>query len=263
MGYETTTSRLYECLVAETRGIVALPTVLGSSDVFANALKRVTIDPSKLSPGAIQAIEDMFANKIQLQIESSGSIMRSDVAHPRASLIQLTLRKGVYSSSKFKNDGNALFGFESVEFWLSVLKTHLRKESETTSLIYIVGTHLDHVDSSPEAQKFRQQKISSLVRKLNISIPVRSFEISLQSIGTALLPGVVDFKRTVLSDITQLSHMGNIVPSTYVAVEKTILDLRATTKCLFFFRHDANLSRSHHASVSVEGTIASLASIIH
>jgi len=120
-------------------------------------------------------------------------------------------------------------GLESLDFWLKSLSSHLNQNycddnGKPYYSIIIIGTFLDSIvndNRSDEDKNLRQTKIMEIYDKNGLKSPPFYFEVSCSTLEN------IDELREIIFNIS-LSHsyMGENVPIGYLAIEKSIYELR-------------------------------------
>ena len=230
MGGRPSGNCFYECLQAEVRGIVTMPDAIRTKGDFEDWTMGERIDLSIVSEDWMMKIESLFTkSKIQLVINSKTTLTgnrgrRRSIASDHR--IQMKFKDGVYSSSRrLSNTSSSLHGIESVDFWLRNLAVHLNaSKSESSSVLFIVGTHLDRAGG---LSGIRHERVMEAVRRVGIKVPVFVNEISIYPMDGVdeLMPGVTKLKDALYESIRGLPHMGEKVPKSYMQVLSQIQSL--------------------------------------
>ena len=225
----------YECLKAELRGIMPLPAAIKTRQDFDIWVSKNLSEQSLQTAMSLSKIEQLFENRLKIIVEdatSAASASSIDATNRKSSIkitqIRMLVENGIFTSKRHKSTGSALSGLDSLEFWLENLAIHLNKahpatstSSSNSSLIFIVGTHLDQAVGSTH---MRSESVLDIVKRLNIQIPVSIHEISLYPMEGCpeLMPGLTRLRLELYDGIRKLPHMGEKVPKSYLQVMKGI-----------------------------------------
>jgi len=120
-------------------------------------------------------------------------------------------------------------GLESLDFWLKSLSSHLNQnycdeKGKPFYSIIIVGTFLDSIindNQNDEDKNLRQTKIMEIYDKNGLKSPPFYFEVSCSTLEN------IDELREIIFNVSfSHSYMGENVPIGYLAIEKSIYELR-------------------------------------
>jgi len=114
-------------------------------------------------------------------------------------------------------------GLESLDFWLKSLSTHLNQnycdeKGKPLYSIIIVGTFLDLIDDQSEDRK---SKVMEIYDKNGLKSPPFYFEVSCST-----LENIEELREIIFNVSLSHSYMGENVPVGYLAIEKSIYELR-------------------------------------
>jgi hypothetical protein len=211
----------YECLQSELRSLFTMPDAIRTKDLFSKWYHQHIGDEASMArASSLKELESLFEGHIKIIIEAGDEFIQSPVSATDVSyIIRMQYIDGVYSSARHKRGNPLLGGLDGLEFWLTNLKAQLPARLEN-SCLFIVGTHLDEAPGTP---RDRQDLVLNLVERLDITWPVRVFEVSCYPIETEVdpLPGVREFRDELLDTIKKLPHMGEEIPRSYLEVLRT------------------------------------------
>jgi hypothetical protein len=220
MGRKSDDHGLYECLSAEMRCIMSkYPRGIGSKQAFEDFIRQHRMNIDDLSAEQIELIEKYFGDHVRLSFDFNGRVVTSGKASSNKLCIDLHFKNRFFSSANHEDGRSFLHGLDGLEFWLKILKEHIGPQSAGTSLIYIVGTHLDQAQSDPASRKVQ---MAALLDKYKFDVPVFVHELSLHPIGSQLNSGVDVLHDDIVSRVKDLTNMGETVPSIYLEVEQKI-----------------------------------------
>jgi len=118
-------------------------------------------------------------------------------------------------------------GLESLDFWLKSLSFHLNQNHSDENgkpfySIIIVGTFLDSIDDHQNEEKnLRQTKIMEIYNGNGLTSPPFYFEVSCST-----LKNIKELREVIFDISLSHSYMGENVPVGYLAIEKSIYELR-------------------------------------
>ena len=209
----------YECLHAETRGILKMPEMIRTKEEFEKWRGIHAKNESLDSESFLEKVEALFGKRLKIQLDRPNVASKAVRVKSNLDVIaRMKMEDGVFSSAKYKinlQEGNSMHGINSVRFWLNSLSIHFNRHSfDKSSVIHIVGTHLDQCNGTPE---FRKSLILDVLKELKIDVPVFIHEVSLYPIPEVeeLMPGLNKFRTELYESIRRLPHMGEKVPRSY------------------------------------------------
>jgi hypothetical protein len=218
--------------VAEIRAIPhTLPISISSRQRFdAFIARHIDRRSGTLSQEGVKKLEKCFEGSIALTIMIPGGSVVSGIARPKASPITIHFSNRQYSSRNLPANLDSLTGFDGLRFWLKTIKAHLGSESRSTCLIFIVGTHMDKVVLG--AKDIRHGWVRELFNELELQIPFEYHEIGMYPIQQCneLMPGFQELKNSILDRTRESSHMGELVPKPYLAIESAISTMAKAQK---------------------------------
>jgi len=118
-------------------------------------------------------------------------------------------------------------GLESLDFWLKSLSSHLNQSycdenGKPFYSIIIIGTFLDSItDNQCEDKNLRQTKIMEIYDKNGLKSPPFYFEVSCST-----LKNIDELREIIFNISSSHSYMGENVPIGYLAIEKSVYELR-------------------------------------
>jgi len=120
-------------------------------------------------------------------------------------------------------------GLESLDFWLKSLSSHLNQNycddnGKPFYSIIIVGTFLDSIangNQNDEKKNLRQTKIMEMYKDNRLELPQSYFEVSCST-----LENIQELRKDIFNISLSHSYMGENVPIGYLAIEKSIYELR-------------------------------------
>ena len=118
-------------------------------------------------------------------------------------------------------------GMEGLKYWFRSLSSHLPRynpdNKEITLSMIIVGTHLDDIQVKKEKkdEEERKEKILRLSKECGLTYPLEIIEVS-----TKTMENISSLQEKIYSSALSHSYMGERIPSSYLAVEQAVLQLR-------------------------------------
>jgi hypothetical protein len=200
-----------------------MPKLIHSKDLFdAFFTEFINPDTGFINAYGLTRLEALFDNRLTFTIRTAAGLIASGVSSNGSMQIEIDCERGSYSSKNCLVDANPLAGLDGLSLWLQTIKAHLGPESETTCLLFIVGTHLDKVLSGESGS--RRDRIDALLDTLQIQIPWEYHEISLYPIKgrSELMPGLDNLHACIIERTQGLSHMGEQLPKTYLVIADAI-----------------------------------------
>ena len=123
-------------------------------------------------------------------------------------------------------------GLKSLDFWLKSLYVHLANQSHASGKplfsVIVVGTFLDQDLSSEKGSRGknqRREKVTEMVQKNGIDTSFQYFEVSCST-----LENIDKLKDAVVETALSHAYMGEKAPTSYLAIEKAIEELRERHK---------------------------------
>jgi hypothetical protein len=236
----------YDCLWAELRSVIGLPSEIATKELFEDWVQKSLSGDRKAFPtssGEIERLEKLFGYQCRFVIERTDDGKKFESFLPPAKkkffLVKFRLHNGHYSSPHYKHHTEEMHGLESLEFWLSSLKKHLPPFTENpNSTIFIVGTHLDQAVGTRDS---RQRDVMRVVNRIGIDYPVSVHELSFFPTNGVdeVIPGLHAFETDLYEKVTHLPHMGETVPASYLQIQEIVLSvsqrLAQEGKCSLIF----------------------------
>jgi len=118
-------------------------------------------------------------------------------------------------------------GLRSLDFWLKSLSSHANQNycdenGKPFYSIIIIGTFLDSIiGNQNEDKNLRQTKIMEIYKESGLKSPLFYFEVSCST-----LENIKELREIIFNISLNHSYMGENVPIGYLAIEKSIYELR-------------------------------------
>jgi len=121
-------------------------------------------------------------------------------------------------------------GLESLDFWLKSISSHLNQnycdeKGKPFYSIIIVGTFLDSIDDQSSDENLRKTKVMEIYNNNGLKSPPFYFEVSCLT-----LENIEELREVIFNVSLSHSYMGENVPVGYLAIEKSIRELRKLKK---------------------------------
>ena len=107
-----------------------------------------------------------------------------------------------------------------LEYWIRALKTHIGSyEYPSSTEVFVVGTHADAKDES-ETKAQRVERLKEIKQRTGFDYRLHNHEVS-----TLTYEGIKELRNDLLTTMSKLSTVSELIPDSYMAVVRTVRKL--------------------------------------